>query len=148
MRDSSEKSVRILLVDDNAADVYLLCQSLKECALDCEFLLSADGEDALRRLKREGKYISEPPPELVVLDLNLPKVDGGAVIEAIREDDHLRHLCVVVLSSSAAPRDRMRFAGMTRGIYLQKPADLDGYLALGRRISDFWRDCGSQGTGC
>jgi chemotaxis family two-component system response regulator Rcp1 len=137
-----KETLRILLVEDNPADVYLMRQALNEATLDYELLVSNDGEDALNRLLGEG----DSKPHLILLDLNLPRMDGASLLEAIHQDERLRKLPVILLSSSQAPRDRARAEVLPNGLYLVKPADLDEYLALGPRIYDFWCSCREEKT--
>ena len=141
MANSAQESVRILVVEDNPADVYLLKEALRETPLTGEILVCSDGEDALKRLRGEGQYANAAPPELLLLDLNLPRVDGRGILDAMRDHEKLRDLCVILLSSSPSPRDRSRISHLARGLFLEKPTDLDGYQRLGERIYDFWRDC-------
>jgi CheY-like chemotaxis protein len=139
----TRESVRILLVEDNPADVYLMRQALNEAPLDYELLVADNGEEALALLVEGGKG-AKAAPQLVLLDLNLPRVDGAAILDAIRQQEHLRDLPLVLLSSSQAPRDRARADDLRHGIYIVKPADLDEYLSLGRRIYDFWCSCQAE----
>ena len=138
MTEGKER-VRILLVEDNPADVYLMRQALNEAPLDYELLVADNGEEALNLLVDGGNAAAAP--ELLLLDLNLPRLDGVAILEAIHEQEHLRNLPVILLSSSQAPRDRARADDLRYGMYIVKPADLDEYLALGLRIYDFWCAC-------
>jgi two-component system, chemotaxis family, response regulator Rcp1 len=141
---SSPAKVRILLVEDNPADVYLMRQALNEASFAHELTVSTDGDDALQLLRGQGANGSETMPQLVLLDLNLPRVDGPAILDAVRAETRLQNLPIVLLSSSQAPRDKARAATLRHGLYLVKPADLDEYLALGRRIYDFWCECSSD----
>src|SRR5581483_9375054 len=107
--------------------VYLMRQALNEAPLHYELMLVDNGEEALNLLAQDGVG-AQPPPQLLLLDLNLPRVDGGAILDAIRAREHLRNLPVVLLSSSQAPRDRARVNQVPHGLYIVKPVDLDEYL--------------------
>jgi len=133
--DPRPEKIRILLVEDNPADVYLMRQALNEAPVAYDLVVAKNGEDALKLLSSDADR-----PALVLLDLNLPRVDGSAILDMIRTDERLRDLPVIVLSSSQAPHDKARSAALRRCTYIVKPPDLDNYLALGRRIYNFWRD--------
>ena len=123
--------VRVLLVEDNPADSFIFEKALVESGLRHRLEVVRDGDDALRRIEAE-------PPDLIVLDLNLPKVDGWEVLDALDRSDALRAIPVCVLSSSRAPEDRERASRRPRTIYLAKPDGLDAYLAVGSAVRAHW----------
>jgi DNA-binding response OmpR family regulator len=99
-----------------------------------ELIVVSDGEEALDFVARQGKYVSAPAIDLVILDLNLPKSDGGDVLRSIRENSRLAGVPVVVLTSSDSPRDRAAAERLGANSYITKPTDLDEFLALGSRL--------------
>lgn len=125
--------MRILLVEDLTSDALLLREALRDAGLDHELEVAADGEEALRRLQREG-----PLPQLVLLDLNLPKRSGQQVLEDIRTDPRLGHLPVVVLSTSDAPWDISLAYEHRANAYVRKPNGFEALSAVARAIRDFW----------
>lgn len=129
--------VQILIVEDNPGDVLLVREALNESNLPFELSHVADGEEAVNFLQQRGGYKDRLKPDLVLLDLNLPKRTGWEVFEEMRSDDSLRNVPVVILSSSGEPEDRRRAARGYRSIYIQKPADFDEYLRIGKRIAEF-----------
>ena len=128
----------ILLVEDNAGDVRLTREALREGGIDVELAAVPDGEQALAYLRREGEHADAPRPDLVLLDLNLPKKNGLEVLEEIRADEDLRRLPVVMLTTSASARDVA--ACYDRGVncYVVKPLDLDEFTRLIQAIHSFW----------
>ena len=128
----------ILLVEDNAGDVRLTREALREGDIDIELTAVPDGEQALAYLRREGGHADAPRPDLVLLDLNLPKKNGLEVLEEIREDPDLRRLPVLMLTTSASARDVA--ACYDRGVncYVVKPLDLDDFTRLVQAIHSFW----------
>ncbi len=124
--------LRIMLVEDSAADVFMIKESLNEAGLQYEAVVLGDGEDALISLRDAAK------PDLIVIDLNLPKIDGYEVVESVRRNPNLADIPVVVLSSSSLPYDRLRAEGLGRTRYISKPITLDEFMAIGREIRDFY----------
>ena len=136
---TTEQRVKVLIVDDNPLDARLVCYALKEEKWAADTLVFEDGEQAIQYLT--GKSASPPAqlPDLILLDMNLPKVDGTEVLKTIRATESLRNLMVIVLSSfdQEESRRQIEAANVAADQYLTKPADLDGFLALGgalRRI--------------
>ncbi len=138
MEDPEQKRVQILIVEDNRADVLLVKEALKESALNFELLHLGDGEQAFQYLRRCGEHANAARPDLVLLDLNLPKRDGWEVLSEIRATAELECTPVVILSSSGNPDDRDRAARGPAGMYIQKPTTLDEFMAVGKRIETFW----------
>jgi chemotaxis family two-component system response regulator Rcp1 len=123
---------RILLAEDNPADVYLLQEALAlPVGGAVELVVVRDGEEALNYIHHKQPYEEAPSPDLIILDLNLPKSDGGDVLRAIRIAPHLQRIPVVVLTSSESPRDRALAEKLGANRYVTKPVDLDEFLALG-----------------
>ena len=122
---------RVVLVDDNAEDIYLLRQGLSEAEIDCEATVISDGAEALAFARREGKYADSPIPDLAVIDLNLPKHGGIEILTAVRQNKDLQNLPVVIITSSASPREKLQAAGLNAAAFITKPFDLDEFLEIG-----------------
>lgn len=126
-----DKTSQILLVEDNPADVGLLKLALKEAGLDCDLTLLEDGAEAVALLRRPDLLQQTRIPDLAILDLNLPKVGGLEVLEAIRANPALDSMAVAILSSSSSPRERAKVEECGVDRFLTKPLDLDGFMLLG-----------------
>lgn len=122
---------RIVLVEDNEADVYLFRQALASAGLDVALTVIDDGADAMAFAKSQAEYVGTERPDLVVLDLNLPKNAGLEVLEAIRQNPALSNIPVSVMSSSAAPREQSRIKELGVDLIITKPPDLDEFLRIG-----------------
>ena len=128
----------IFLAEDNPADVYLLREALAaECAGEIDVVVAQDGEEALDFFQGRGAFHDAGHPDLIILDLNLPKSDGNDVLKVIRETASLATVPVVILTSSDSPRDRAAAERLGANHYITKPSDLDDFLALGGRLLAF-----------
>jgi CheY-like chemotaxis protein len=123
--------VRILVIEDNPADVDLLRRAFRSADLDCELILLEDGAEALEYVRRLEAGLEGVVPDLAVLDLNLPKNDGIEVLQAMRASRGFAKVPVAILSSSASARERAKISQFGIGRYLTKPPDLDEFLRLG-----------------
>ena len=132
------RPVEILLVEDNPGDVRLTREALREGKVRNNLYVAADGVEALRFLRREGEHADAVRPDLVLLDLNLPRKDGREVLEEVKADPSLRHIPVVVLTSSQAEQDIARAYDLHANCYVSKPVDLDQFIHVVRSIEDFW----------
>lgn len=128
----------ILLVEDNPADIRLTEEVLGETSLRHVLRVARDGDQALDMIRRSGDYASLPEPDLVLLDLNLPRKDGRAVLAEVKQDPRLSHIPIIVLSTSRADRDVRDCYSLHANAYLQKPLDLDAFADLMRGVEDFW----------
>jgi CheY-like chemotaxis protein len=129
---------RILLAEDNPADVYLLREALAaNDGAGIELIVVSDGEQAIDYLSSPGQDGRPRVLDLVVLDLNLPKSDGGEVLESIRQDPNYRAVPVIILTSSDSPSDRETAQRLGANCYLTKPSDLDAFMALGGKLMAF-----------
>ncbi|HEX9445543.1 MAG TPA: response regulator [Candidatus Binatia bacterium] len=135
---SSNGSAKILLVEDNPGDVRLTMEALKEGKILNDVSVVEDGVEALAFLRREGKYADALKPDLILLDLNLPKKDGREVLQEIKGDDDLKKIPVVVLTTSAAERDILRAYNLHANCYITKPVDLEQFIRVVQVIEDFW----------
>ena len=132
------KAVNILLVEDNPGDVRLTLEALKEGKVRNHLSVVGDGVEALAFLLREGNYAKAPRPDLILLDLNLPKKDGREVLLEIKYYEHLKHIPVVVLTTSNAEKDIHRAYELYANCYITKPVDFDQFTKVLRSFEDFW----------
>jgi chemotaxis family two-component system response regulator Rcp1 len=130
--------MEVLLVEDNPGDVRLTREALRDSLVPNSLSVVHDGEQAVLFLRREGKYAGAPRPDIILLDFNLPKRDGGEVLEVIKADGDLRKIPVVVLTTSQAARDIQRAYDLHANCYITKPLDLDRFMAVVKSIEDFW----------
>ena len=130
--------VELLLVEDNPGDVELTREALAEARVRNRLAVVSDGVEALRFLRREGPHAGSPRPDLILLDLNLPRMDGREVLAAIKRDPALRRIPVVVLTTSEAERDILEAYQLHANAYIVKPVDLDQFLGVVRSIESFW----------
>ncbi|UCE17892.1 MAG: response regulator [Gemmatimonadota bacterium] len=132
------KPIEILLVEDNPGDVRLTLEALKENKVSNNLHVASDGVEAMRFLGRDGEYSNSPRPDLILLDLNLPKKDGREVLAEIKEDTHLRRIPVVVLTTSQAEEDIAKAYDLYANCYVTKPVDLEKFITVVKSIEDFW----------
>jgi CheY-like chemotaxis protein len=137
MNDNTEP-IEILLVEDNPGDARLAVEALKDSKVHNNLYHVRDGVEAMEFLRRQAGYADAPQPDLVLLDLNLPRKDGREVLEEIKEDPKLRFIPVVVLTTSEAERDLVRTYGLHANAYVIKPIDLDQFVKVVQGIKDFW----------
>lgn len=130
--------IEILLVEDNPGDVRLTIEALKEAKMRNNLSVVGDGVQALAFLRRQGEYAAAPRPDLILLDLNLPKMDGREVLATIKEDADLRRIPVVVLTTSKAEEDILRSYDLHANCYITKPVDPEQFIAVVQSIEDFW----------
>jgi len=139
MADSENKVlINVLLVEDNLADVRLTEEAFKEEKLYVELFSVLDGEAALNFLHKRNEYESVPRPDLIILDLNLPKVSGHEVLADIKKSDHLKRIPVVVLTSSQSEEDIANSYELQANCYIKKPLDLGGFMKVVKSIEQFW----------
>jgi CheY-like chemotaxis protein len=130
--------VDILLVEDNPGDVRLTQEALREGKIRNRLTVAKDGVEALAVLRREGPHAHVPRPDLILLDLNLPKKDGREVLAEIKADESLRRIPVVVLTTSKAEEDILRTYDLHANCYISKPVDLEQFIEVIKSIDDFW----------
>ena len=128
----------ILLVEDNPSDVYLTEEALRSVGVTSRLHVAADGIEAMAFLRREGMHAEAPRPDLVLLDLNLPRKDGRRVLTEIKEDDMLRRIPIIVLTTSNAPSDVVKCYDLHANCYIVKPVDFDEFETVIRAIEEFW----------
>lgn len=130
--------IEIFLVEDNPGDIRLTQEALKEGKIYHNLWVAKDGEVALAMLHRQGEHAALPLPDIIFLDLNLPKVDGRDVLARIKEDDELKMIPVVVLTSSEAEADILKVYNLHANCYVTKPVDLDQFMIVVKAIESFW----------
>jgi len=130
--------IEILLVEDSESDIVLTQEVLKEAKVINSLAVARDGEEALRRVRKEGGHRDDPRPDLILLDLNLPRKDGREVLRELKEDRELRRIPVVVLTTSAEERDIVAAYDHHVNAYITKPVDIDQFVSVVRSIEDFW----------
>jgi len=136
--DEDGKPIKILLVEDNPGDADLAREALEESKIKNDLYVVDDGEKAMQFLYRQGEYTSVPRPDLVLLDLNLPKKDGREVLKEIKSDPGLRRIPVVILTISKAEEDVLKSYDLHANCYITKPIDLSQFMKVVRSIEDFW----------
>ncbi len=134
----SVTAVEILLVEDNPGDVRLAREVLKEGKISNILHVAADGVEAMAFLRREGRHADAARPDLVLLDLNLPRMDGREVLKEIKKDPDLRRIPVVVLTTSHDEADVFRTYDLHANCYITKPIDLEQFIGVVRAIESFW----------
>ncbi len=134
----SNKTVDIMLVEDNPGDVRLTEEALKESGLRVNLRVARDGVEALSDLRGEGANGIRPHPDLILLDLNMPRMDGRELLGIIKSDIHLKRIPVVVLTTSGAEQDIERAYELHANCYITKPVDLDRFIDIVHSIKGFW----------
>jgi len=132
------RPVEVLLVEDNPGDVRLTWEALKEGKIRNNLHVAKDGVEALAFLRREGEHARAPRPDVILLDLNLPRKDGREVLTEVKGDASLRQIPVVILTSSQAEEDICRAYDLHANCYISKPVDLDQFIKVVKSIEDFW----------
>jgi two-component system, chemotaxis family, response regulator Rcp1 len=137
-RSLPSEPVQILLVEDSPGDIRLTREVLRDARIANELHIVGDGEHAMAFLRGEGEYAGKPRPDLILLDLNLPRKDGREVLAELRDDPVLHLIPVIVLTTSAAEQDVMRSYDLKAACYITKPIDLDEFISVVRSIEAFW----------
>lgn len=136
--EENGRQAEFLLVEDNPGDVRLTQEALSESKLRNHLSVVGDGVEALAFLRREGKYADAPRPDIILLDLNLPKKSGREVLAEIKADPVLRRIPVVIITSSEAEQDVLASYDLHVNCYISKPVDLDQFIKVVRSIETFW----------
>ncbi len=132
------RPVEVLLVEDNPGDVRLTQEAFKEGRIIVNLTVASDGVEAIDILHHRGTYAKYPRPDLILLDLNLPKKNGREVLTEIKADDELKRIPVIVMTTSKAEQDIRRVYNLNANCYITKPVELDEFLNVVRSIEDFW----------
>ena len=139
MQGQAKRSlVEILLVEDNPSDVILTQIAMRQCKIANNLRVARDGEEALQVLRAEGEFASQPRPDLILLDLNLPRMDGRELLTVIKSDPVLRTIPVVVLTTSEEERDVVESYALHANAYIAKPIDMDQFVRVVKAVDDFW----------
>ena len=131
-------AIEVLLVEDSPGDVRLTREAFKDAKVHINLHVASDGAEAMAFLGRKGEHASAPRPDLILLDLNLPKKDGREVLEEIKVSPTLKSIPVVVLTTSASDADILRSYKLHANCYITKPVGLDGFLEVVKSIDNFW----------
>jgi len=131
-------AIEVLLVEDSPGDVRLTREALKDAKVHISLNVATDGIEAMAYLERTGTYVSAPRPDLILLDLNLPRKDGREVLKEIKENPSLRTIPVVILTTSSSDADVLQSYHLHANCYISKPVDLDGFLKVVQSIDNFW----------
>jgi CheY-like chemotaxis protein len=138
MTTQHSKPIEILLVEDNPGDVRLTRESLYDARIHNNMIVASDGLEAMACLRREGEYADLTRPDLILLDLNLPRMNGFEVLNEIKEDPDLKRIPVVVLTTSQAEQDIIQSYNLYANAYVTKPVDLEQFVRVLKSIEDFW----------
>ena len=138
--DTVGRRMEILLVEDNLEDAGATIEALKQHQVQCRLSLVRDGEEAMQFLRTEGIYARAPRPDLILLDLKLPKKDGREVLAEIRSDDQLKHVPVVILTASAIHQEILKREKLQVDSYMIKPVDLEQFVRVVKSLRRFWLD--------
>ncbi|MGC4890977.1 response regulator [Micromonospora sp. DT227] len=138
MGQPSPSPVRILVVDDDPGDVLMIEEALEESDVEKVIDVVADGEEAMEFLRREGRHTGAQRPDVILLDLNMPRMDGRQVLGEVKRDENLRSIPIVVLTTSNADTDVVSSYTLQANAYVTKPIDLDDFNDVVRRIDEFF----------
>ena len=133
-----ERPIEVLLVEDDPGDVMMTREAFQDYKLHNQLHVVSDGAEAMAFLRQEGEYAGRPRPDLVLLDLNLPRMDGRQVLEAIKSDPELASIPVVVLTTSENEDDVLRSYSLHANAYVTKPVDFERFIEVVRQIDDFF----------
>lgn len=134
----ASRSIEILMIEDNPGDVRLTREAMRQAKLDNRLNVVGDGVQALAYLRRQGEYGSAPRPDLILLDLNLPRMDGREVLAEIKADPEFKSIPVVVLTTSSSAQDVERIYALHANCYISKPVDFDKFMQVVQQIDEFW----------
>ena len=132
------RPIEILLVEDNPGDVRLTQEAARETKVHNNIHVVANGQDAMAFLRHEGRFHAVPRPDLILLDLNMPGMDGREVLRQIKSDTDLRRIPVVIITSSQAEEDILHAYDLQAACYVTKPVDLDQFIKVVKHIENFW----------
>lgn len=136
--DHSKRPIEILLVEDSAADARLTAEALKQSKIINNLHVARDGAQAMSFLRREEDNADAPTPDLILLDLNMPRMDGREVLDLIKNDDDLKMIPVVIMTTSREEKDVMESYAAHANCYIRKPLDVNGFFEVVSSIENFW----------
>lgn len=134
----NRRPIEILLVEDNPGDVRLTVEALRDAKVRNNMAVVRDGVEALQYLHREGEFSDAPRPDVILLDLNLPRMDGREVLAEVKEDPQLKQIPIVILTTSAAETDILQAYELHANCYIAKPVDLEQFITVVKSIEEFW----------
>jgi two-component system, chemotaxis family, response regulator Rcp1 len=137
-RPEYTKPIDILLVEDNPGDIRLTLEAFKEGKCTNHIHVVKDGEEAMQFLRKQDRHADSPRPDLILLDLNLPKRDGRSILQEIKTDPDLKRIPVVILTTSKAEEDILRTYNLHANCYITKPVDIEEFITITRSIENFW----------
>lgn len=132
------KGIHILLVEDNAGDIMLIEEALDEAKVANKVSIANDGEKAIEFLSKNGEHSEAPDPDLIILDINLPRINGFEVLQFIKESDELKHIPVIMLTTSSSERDIAKSYNSHANCYITKPVGVEEFLSAVTSIENFW----------
>ncbi|RPJ67752.1 MAG: response regulator [Alphaproteobacteria bacterium] len=132
------KPIEILLVEDSKGDIGLIEEIFEEAKIRNNLHIAEDGEEAILFLNNQGQFSGAPRPDIILLDLNLPKKDGREVLQEVKGDDNLKNIPIVVLTTSKAEEDILRSYNLHANAYITKPVDFNQFIRVIKSIEDFW----------
>lgn len=135
---NNQKQIEILLVEDNPGDIRLTKEALKDGKINNNINVVMDGEQAIAYLKKQNEFANSVSPDLILLDLNLPKLSGREVLEFIKNDDAIKHIPVIILTTSKAEEDILQSYQHYANCYITKPVDFDQFSEVVKQLEDFW----------
>jgi len=135
---TAERPIEILIVDDNPGDVRLTMEALKDGKVQNRLHTAQDGMEAIAFLRKKGEYANAPLPDLILLDLNMPRMNGSQLLAEVKEDSALKHIPVVILSGSREIEDIAKAHNLQADRYVTKPIDLEQFIRTVKSIIDFW----------
>jgi chemotaxis family two-component system response regulator Rcp1 len=138
MAPGAAAAIEILLVEDKPGDVRLTQEALRDAKVRNNVHVAADGDEAMAFLRNEGRHARTPRPDVILLDLNLPRKSGREVLDEIKQDDRLKHIPVVILTTSQAEQDVLQSYRLRANAYVTKPLDLEQFLKVVKSIEQFW----------
>lgn len=138
VKKNGSRPIEVLMVEDNPGDVRLTLEAMKEAKVNNRLVIVKDGVEAMEYLRREGAFKDAVRPDLVLLDLNLPRKDGREVLAELKSDVHLKSIPVVVLTTSRADEDIVRAYNLHANCYITKPVDFAQFMRVVQQIDDFW----------
>jgi CheY-like chemotaxis protein len=133
------EKLKVLLVEDNPDDVTIVKRAMRKSDLKCDLYVASDGEEALDMLARKGEFEDTPRPDLILLDINLPKINGLEVLAKIKQDDQLKRIPVIVLTISEREEDMARAYDSGAASYMTKPVDSKDFERLIQTVQEYWR---------
>jgi CheY-like chemotaxis protein len=135
-----KRAANILLIEDNSGDVWLTQEAFKQSKKDINLEVAKDGVEAYKFLKKVAPFENKPTPDLILLDLNLPKWDGRDVLKKVKSDDALKHIPIIILSTSNAKKDVINCYKLHANCFITKPVDYESFFSIIRQIETFWID--------